>query len=69
VTPEQRLELIYFLVRDQEVDGSNPFAPTTSLESATYFTRKSEERLVPGQEVNVSSPLALRITSPLASTL
>jgi len=28
VTPGQRLKLIYFLVRDQEVDGSNPFAPT-----------------------------------------
>jgi hypothetical protein len=28
------------LVRDQEVDGSNPFAPTTPLESAIYTTRK-----------------------------
>ena len=34
------------LVRDQEVDGSNPFAPTTSLESATYKMRKSIERIV-----------------------
>src|SRR6266481_2829366 len=36
------------LVRDQEVEGSNPFAPTTSLESATYKMRKSIERLVAG---------------------
>jgi len=40
-----------YLVRDQEVEGSNPFAPTTLLESAPYFTRKSEERLVHGQAV------------------
>src|SRR6266403_3693241 len=39
------------LIRDQEVDGSNPFAPTTSLESATYKMRKSIERLVHGQDV------------------
>jgi len=39
------------LVRDQEVEGSNPFAPTTSLESATYKMRKSIERLVHGQDV------------------
>jgi hypothetical protein len=29
VTPGQRLRCFLFLVRDQEVDGSNPFAPTT----------------------------------------
>src|SRR5437762_14169086 len=29
------------LVRDQEVDRSNPFAPTNLLESATYKMRKS----------------------------
>ena len=39
------------LIRDQEVDGSNPFAPTTSLESATYKMRKSIERLVQSQDV------------------
>jgi hypothetical protein len=33
-------------IRDQEVDGSNPFAPTILLESAAYIMRKSEERLV-----------------------
>src|SRR5260370_42030796 len=33
------------LVRDQEVDGSNPFAPTNLLESATYKTGKRIERL------------------------
>ena len=38
----------YPLVRDQEVDGSNPFAPTTLLGSTNYTTRKSEERLVVG---------------------
>src|SRR5437899_357051 len=36
------------LVRDQEVEGSNPFAPTNLLESATYKMRKSIERLVQG---------------------
>ena len=39
------------LVRDQEVDGSNPFAPTNLLESATYKTGKRIERLVQGQDV------------------
>ncbi len=34
--------------RDQEVDGSNPFAPTNLLESATYKMRKSIERLAQG---------------------
>jgi hypothetical protein len=43
------------LVRDQEVDGSNPFAPTTSLESATYKTGKSNGRLVHGQAVDGSN--------------
>jgi hypothetical protein len=42
-------------LRDQEVDGSNPFAPTTLLESATYFTREFEERLVHGQAVDGSN--------------
>jgi len=32
-----------FIVRDQEVEGSNPFAPTIYL--ATYKMRKSIERL------------------------
>src|SRR5437660_4139852 len=45
------------LIRDQEVDGSNPFAPTNLLESATYKMRKSIERLVQGQEVMKSSPV------------
>ena len=36
------------LVRDQEVGGSNPLAPTNLLESATYKMRKSIERLVQG---------------------
>jgi hypothetical protein len=34
------------LVRDQEVGGSNPLAPTTSLESAIYITRESEGSMV-----------------------
>ena len=41
---------------DQEIAGSNPLAPTNSLESASYSTRKSEERLVPGQDVDGSNP-------------
>jgi hypothetical protein len=52
--------LCYVLVRDQEVEGSNPFAPTNrtyvsgrSHESSTYKTRKSKERLAPRQEVVV----------------
>ena len=49
----QRKHLEFFdsLVRDQEVDGANPFAPTNLLESATYKMRKSIERLVQGQDV------------------
>ena len=30
VTPPKRLRIFEFLVRDQEVGGSNPLAPTTS---------------------------------------
>jgi len=33
---------LVFLVRDQEVEGSNPFAPTISLKPITYDTRKGE---------------------------
>src|SRR6266436_10314647 len=55
------------LVRDQEVDGSNPFAPTTLLESATYKMRKSIERLVRSQEVIGPSAFAPSILSPLKS--
>jgi hypothetical protein len=47
-TPDKALRIFATLVRDQEVDGSNPFAPTNLLESATYKTRKSIERLVQG---------------------
>src|SRR5437762_11196356 len=57
------------LVRDQEVDGSNPFAPTNLLGSATYKTGKRIERLVQGQEVDGSSPFAPTIISPLNSIL
>jgi hypothetical protein len=46
------------VVRDQEVEGSNPFAPTNLLESATYKMRKSIERLVQGQDVDGSNPFA-----------
>jgi hypothetical protein len=35
-----------FIVRDQEVEGSNPFAPTNLLKSATYKTEEFNERLV-----------------------
>jgi hypothetical protein len=46
------------MVRDQEVEGSNPFAPTNLLESATYKMRESIERLVQGQDVDGSNPFA-----------
>src|SRR5258708_14590515 len=52
------------LVRDQEVDGSNPFAPTNLLESATYKMRKSIERLVQGQDVAGSGPFAPTVLFP-----
>jgi hypothetical protein len=45
-TPPKRLRIFEFLVRDQEVGGSNPLAPTTLLESAAYILGKSGERLV-----------------------
>jgi hypothetical protein len=61
------------LVRDQEVDGSNPFAPTTSFRINdlyhTIVTRKSKERLVRGQEVDGPNPFAPIIISPLDSIL
>jgi hypothetical protein len=56
-----------YLVRDQEVDGSNPFAPTNLLESTTYKMRKSIERLVHGQEVGASNRLVTMILSPIRS--
>ena len=43
------------LVRDQEVEGSNPFAPTNLLESATYKAGKFKGRLVHGQAVDGSN--------------
>jgi hypothetical protein len=66
-TPPKRLRIFEFLVRDQEVGGSNPLAPTTSLESATYSTRKSEERLVPDQDVDASNPSVTTVLSLLRS--
>jgi hypothetical protein len=45
----RHLDVLYHFLRDQEVDGSNPFAPTNLL--ATYKMRKSIERLVAGQDV------------------
>ena len=56
---------ICLTVRDQEVDGSNPFAPTNLFESATYRMRKSIERLVQGPEVGGSNPFAPIFISPL----
>ena len=50
-TPDKAFRIFATLVRDQEVDGSNPFAPTNLLESATYKTGKRIERLVQGQDV------------------
>jgi len=45
-TPDTALRIFVTLVRDQEVEASNPFAPTKLLESATYKAEKSKERLV-----------------------
>ena len=55
------------LVRDQEAGGSNPLAPTILFESTIYITRKSEERLVAGQELERSNPPTPSIISPLDS--
>jgi hypothetical protein len=41
VTPGQRLRLLAYLVRDQEVDGSNPFAPTIFFK-VTYVSGRSQ---------------------------
>jgi hypothetical protein len=65
--PIQRLRFFIAMVRDQEVEGSNPFAPTTLLESATYITRISEERLVGKPSPLVSYPSYARALSPLSS--
>jgi hypothetical protein len=40
------------MVRDQEVEGSNPFAPTNSFETNNlHYTKMSMDLLVAGQEV------------------
>jgi hypothetical protein len=42
------------LVRDQEVDGSNPFAPTTVVELAIY--RDTNARGTPGPGLGGKTP-------------
>src|SRR5438045_8897693 len=49
-TPDKAFRIFVTLVRDQEVDGSNPFAPTTSLEPATYRHTIAVERVSCGSE-------------------
>jgi len=44
--------LIYFLVRDQEVDGSNPFAPITYREFQ-FFVYTGVDDFVEGQSLQV----------------
>jgi hypothetical protein len=39
VTPPKRLRIFEFLVRDQEVGGSNPLAPTISFRSSNLQRR------------------------------
>ena len=51
-TPDKAFMAFSCLFRDQEVDGSNPFAPTNLLESETYKMGKRIERLVQGQDVD-----------------
>ena len=58
------------LVRDQEVDGSNPFAPTNSfkLEPVIYReTLRAADRLVSGQEVHGSNRIAPTTLFPVLS--
>ncbi len=46
-TPDKAFRILVTLVRDQEVDGSNPFAPTTSLVNQQFTgTQRVVERLV-----------------------
>jgi len=49
------MELV-FIVRDQEVGGSNPLASTNYLKSATYKAENINERLVPGKDVDTPNP-------------
>ena len=53
VTPPKRLRIFETMVRDQEVDGSNPFAPTNffgiSNLQLQQFKKKRDERLVRDQ--------------------
>jgi hypothetical protein len=46
---------------------SNPLAPTTSLEPATYRGTMVVERLAQRQDVDASNPLVTTILSPLGS--
>jgi hypothetical protein len=46
---------------------SNPLAPTTSLEPATYRCTMVVERLVQRRDVDASNPLVTTILSPLGS--
>ncbi len=56
------------LVRDQEVDGSNPFAPTISFRTNNLQTDLlAADRLVSGQEVGGSNPNAPTTLFPVIS--
>jgi hypothetical protein len=55
------MELV-FIVRDQEVEGSNPFAPTNSLPDTNIFA----DRLVSDQEVEREIPLPRPFYLPLS---
>src|SRR5260370_30436238 len=57
-----------FMVRDQEVEGSNRFAPTTLLKSATYKTEESNERLVQCDDVNGSTSFTINHLFSFRST-
>ena len=65
-TPDKAFRIFVTLVRDQEVDGSNPFAPTTSFKANNLQRRKvPTTSWLCAKRSGVSNVLAQRSHFPL----